>query len=109
MISPIDFVDSSELYLQSDSLRSIQTVSIPAGEKVVEVWVRSFKFKAGWMADSSDSVWLVWVQYNIESVAPRLLGIARTESDIDDILRHELHGHDAKSVHLIQQYVNSNT
>ena len=103
-MNPLRCVDSTELELSNDVYRDITTNILPGGESTKPVFVRTFRLRARWKAESPDSVWMVWVQYTDDDMPPRLLGITKNERSIDAILYRELAGHVYKAVYIIQQY-----
>jgi len=104
-MNPLSCVDATELDLRHEFFRDVKTNVFPGGERTVKVFVRTFSLSPRWKAESADSVWTVWVQYDDETMPPKVLGLAYTEAQIyEDILYRLLASHVYKAVYVIQQY-----
>jgi len=102
-MNPLKCVDSTELDLTSESIRDIETYVLPGGKQTIKALVRTFSLKHRWKAESLDAIWTVWVQYDDEDQAPRMLGITHDRHKIDYILCRHLPTHVYKAVYVIQQ------
>jgi hypothetical protein len=106
-MTPLALIDDTEVYLRSERTRYVTNYCLPAGERKIEVVIRTFQLRTQWKNKPETSVWSVWRVYPGEEIAPRLLTFAANELTALAALGSQAIDN-GQTIYLIQHYVEAN-
>lgn len=107
-MTPFAIIDDRDVYLRCERIRYVTNYSLPAGERNLKVFVRTWQLKAAWKNKPETSVWSVWRVFPGQETAPRLLTMARNEAAALAALSAQAID-DGQHITLIQHYVEADT